>query len=248
MNFHSSLPSRDTFVKEHMARYEFASRFVKGKCVLDIACGIGYGSYFLLKQGAKKVAGGDLDREPIREANYYREQELEFALMDASRLPFKKDTFDVVVSLETIEHVPNYVNFLQDCHRCMVEGGTIILSTPNKALESPRSSRSSHFYHAKEFSVSEIGELLKQYFSEHKLYGQDKNLFFASIGKVLRPLVLCTPNISKIIEFCSSIALGDYGHAKLGRETMNALVDRKYEPYPLTASSSPFHIIAVATK
>jgi len=57
-SFHSHIPSRDIFTKEHIARYVFASRFCKGMRVLDVACGTGYGSYFLLFQGAKEVVGG----------------------------------------------------------------------------------------------------------------------------------------------------------------------------------------------
>ena len=42
-------------VKLHIDRYEFASKFVKDKKVLDIACGTGYGSSLLKKSGAKEV-------------------------------------------------------------------------------------------------------------------------------------------------------------------------------------------------
>jgi O-antigen biosynthesis protein len=45
---------------EHVYRYAFASDFVKGKYVLDIACGEGYGSAVLLKAGAEKVIGIDI--------------------------------------------------------------------------------------------------------------------------------------------------------------------------------------------
>lgn len=37
--------------KEHTARYEFVSKFVKDKTVLDFACGVGYGSKILHDEG-----------------------------------------------------------------------------------------------------------------------------------------------------------------------------------------------------
>lgn len=38
--------------RDHFERYKFASKYVKGRSVLDIACGIGYGSKFLMDGGA----------------------------------------------------------------------------------------------------------------------------------------------------------------------------------------------------
>ena len=48
-----------------LARYQLASRYVKGKIVLDAGCGSGYGSEELAKAGAKKVYGIDLVADSI---------------------------------------------------------------------------------------------------------------------------------------------------------------------------------------
>ena len=50
---------------EHITRYIFASQFIKDKIVLDIACGSGYGSDYLLKNGARKVIGVDISKETV---------------------------------------------------------------------------------------------------------------------------------------------------------------------------------------
>lgn len=55
MKFCSCFPSRDTFTREHIARYFCASKYDKGKLVLDIACDLKYGSYFLLPTRRKKL-------------------------------------------------------------------------------------------------------------------------------------------------------------------------------------------------
>ena len=44
-------------IRQHIARYEFASELVVGKTVLDVACGSGYGSVMLGEKGAKRVLG-----------------------------------------------------------------------------------------------------------------------------------------------------------------------------------------------
>jgi SAM-dependent methyltransferase len=45
-------------------------------------------------------------------------------------LPFRTGSFDVVVSLETIEHVLDPDGLLEEAHRVLVPGGTLVLSTP----------------------------------------------------------------------------------------------------------------------
>ena len=52
---------------EHWHRYLFATQFVAGKRVLDIACGEGYGSS-LLAERAEHVTGVDIDPEVVRRA------------------------------------------------------------------------------------------------------------------------------------------------------------------------------------
>ena len=44
-------------VQEHIMRYVFAAGYVRGKVVLDVACGAGYGCHFLAMRGAKRVFG-----------------------------------------------------------------------------------------------------------------------------------------------------------------------------------------------
>src|SRR5579864_1905821 len=53
---------------EHVYRYAFACRFVRGKRVLDIACGEGYGAAALMKAGATRVVGVDISEEVCRHA------------------------------------------------------------------------------------------------------------------------------------------------------------------------------------
>ena len=45
----------------HKQRYIFASQFVTNKVCLDVACGSGYGSVYLMNAGAQMVVGGRLN-------------------------------------------------------------------------------------------------------------------------------------------------------------------------------------------
>ena len=53
-----------------------------------------------------------------------------FLRTDLHDLPQETESQDVVVSLETLEHVPDPLHFLLECHRVLKVGGRLILSAP----------------------------------------------------------------------------------------------------------------------
>src|ERR1700722_14035983 len=91
---------------EHWHRYLYASRFVTGKTVLDIASGEGFGSAYLARS-AGRVIGVDVDPEAVRHAaGKYIRPNLEFRCGSAEVIPLEgSQLLDVVVSFETIEHI-----------------------------------------------------------------------------------------------------------------------------------------------
>ena len=96
---------------EHWHRYAFARQFVKDKRVLDAACGEGYGSA-VLGTVAASVVGVDIDKDAVAEAGrrYGRPPEVSFVEESCTALSLPDASFDVVVSFETIEHVPDAVS------------------------------------------------------------------------------------------------------------------------------------------
>ncbi|MCU0541343.1 MAG: methyltransferase domain-containing protein [Oscillatoriaceae cyanobacterium Prado104] len=52
-----------------------------------------------------------------------------FLVADALNLPFADESFDLVWSLESGEHMPDKIKFLQECCRVLKPGGTLILAT-----------------------------------------------------------------------------------------------------------------------
>ena len=53
-----------------------------------------------------------------------------FMRTDLYRLPFSDQAFDIVISLETLEHVPYPLAFIRELYRVTAEGGRVILSCP----------------------------------------------------------------------------------------------------------------------
>src|SRR5229473_2873774 len=97
--------------REHEARYAFASRFVKDKVVLDVACGTGIGTHYLLTEGARSCLGLDIDRPALEYARAVYEG-CQFEECDATNLCVPDSSMDVVVSFETIEHLKDQLKFL----------------------------------------------------------------------------------------------------------------------------------------
>lgn len=116
----------------HLCRYLNAKNYCQDNKVLDVACGEGYGSALLKKWGAKKVIGVDCSEEAIKKAKkYFKQVNVEYMVADACQLPFEDNSFDLVVSFETIEHVDDDVAFLKEIQRVAKKDAVIIVSCPN---------------------------------------------------------------------------------------------------------------------
>jgi len=108
---------------------------VAGSDVLEVACGRGGFVRQLARMGAN-VTGCDFSHSALRIA-----QSKLFALGgpplarlvqgDAQRLPFADSSFDIVVSCETIEHVPLVQAAISEMYRITRPGGKLFLTTPN---------------------------------------------------------------------------------------------------------------------
>ncbi len=158
---------RTIMYAEHMTRYIAAQDLSKGKVVLDIAAGSGYGTN-LLAQKAKKAYGVDVSPDAIKYAKEnYGAKNIEFLVGDAEEIPLPDKSVDLVISFETIEHVKNYEKFLKEISRVLKEDGIAIISTPNDE----EFTEGNHF-HLHEFKYKELTGLLKKYFKFQKPYHQ----------------------------------------------------------------------------
>lgn len=163
---------------EHYHRYAFAKNFVNDKKVLDAACGEGYGSHILSKY-SKHVTGIDIDKESISHANRkYDENNLSFIVASCSNLPFEDNSFDVVVSFETLEHLAEQEQMLAEFNRVLKNDGTLIISTPDKKYYSDEAEFHNEF-HVKELYKEEFKNLLDSYWQHQNWYSQAMN--FSSI-------------------------------------------------------------------
>jgi SAM-dependent methyltransferase len=156
---------------EHMHRFALALPLTKGKRVLDVASGEGYGSY-LLATDAESVVGVDISAEAIGHATHrYIATNLEFRQGSCAALPVEDESIDLVVSFETIEHHDQHQEMMREIARVLRPDGLLLISSPNKKTYSdvPGSHNS---FHVKELYLDEFQALLHQHWPNVALYGQ----------------------------------------------------------------------------
>jgi O-antigen biosynthesis protein len=155
----------DEIAFEHLHRYHAALELVKGKIVLDIACGEGYGTAILSKNVAK-IFGIDIDQASIDHAKKtYKSNNIEFICGSADKIPLPDDSVEVVISYETIEHINEESQkiFLSEIKRVLRKEGILVISTPDKTNYTDRYSHKNEF-HIKEFEKDEFIAFLENYF------------------------------------------------------------------------------------
>lgn len=156
---------------EHLHRYGIAQTFVKGKAVLDIACGEGYGSN-LLAEHAESVIGVDISSKAVKEASEkYKKNNLLFKTGSTSQIPLEANSIDVVVSFETIEHHAEHDIMLQEIKRVLKHDGLLIISSPDKENYSDIPNNHNPF-HIKELYFDEFKSLVQKNFAHSHFYLQ----------------------------------------------------------------------------
>jgi ubiquinone/menaquinone biosynthesis C-methylase UbiE len=110
---------------------------VSGLFILEVACGRGGFVRHLACAGAQ-VTGCDFSHAALGTAAAKVRQSdghLSASLVqgDAQSLPFASDSFDLVVSCETIEHLPDPLAAIREMHRVTCPAGRLFLTTPNYA-------------------------------------------------------------------------------------------------------------------
>lgn len=159
---------------EHLHRYAFALDIAKGKDVLDIACGEGYGCS-LLADYALNVTGVDIDADTIHQAkNQYSNKRISFITGSIEAIPCPDKSVDLVTCFETLEHITNQEKAMQEIKRVLKSDGILVISTPDKANYTDKTGYQNPF-HLKELYENEFRDLISRYFT-HTCFFQQQSL------------------------------------------------------------------------
>lgn len=163
---------------EHVHRYLAVREMARGKRVLDIACGEGYGSKILSAE-AISVVGVDVDDSAVRHAAAtYTDAKIRFLRGDIVAIPLDDASVDLVVSFETLEHLTDHRTMMLEIKRVLAPGGVLVVSSPDKREYSDLPNYRNP-YHLRELYLSEFNTLLAAHFAHHALYGQ--RVHYASV-------------------------------------------------------------------
>jgi len=114
----------------HYSRYKKIKKIItkeKSKKLLDFGCGAPCKS---MKDGSFLSYLGYGTGTDVKEANI----KFPFRKCTISKIPFPNDSFDIVVTLETLEHVQNLDITLKEIKRVLKKNGTFIVTTPNNCV------------------------------------------------------------------------------------------------------------------
>ena len=169
---------------EHLHRYFFARSLCRGLDVLDVASGEGYGAA-LLAQVARSVVGVEIAEDTVEHARAaYGAPGLAFLHGDARRIPCPDDSFDAVVSFETLEHFYEHDEFMAEVRRVLRPGGLFVISSPERDVYSPAGGTPNP-YHVHELTHAEFGALLRANFGHVSMYAQRPLLGSALVAEEL---------------------------------------------------------------
>jgi SAM-dependent methyltransferase len=115
---------------------ELLSHLLPGATMLDVGCAEGL--YMRSVSGSVALAQGvDLSHPKLVRGTALSASEahLAFALASAEQLPYAASCFDVVLCVETLEHVPDYRVALAELRRVLKPDGTLVVSVPTERNE-----------------------------------------------------------------------------------------------------------------
>ncbi|MBC7005167.1 methyltransferase domain-containing protein [Photobacterium sp. BZF1] len=140
--------------QRHIERYALARKYLYGQ-VCDVACGVGYGAYLCAKNpDVTKISGFDADKDAVVHAQeHFTTNRTQFECKAVESIEGK---FDILMSLETIEHLKDPRELVSLAKRCQVN--EILLSFPNK--------KTTHYnkWHLWDITSHDIKALFKEYY------------------------------------------------------------------------------------
>lgn len=139
---HRFNPTRLAFIRDrsarHFSRQSTVVRCFDGLTLLDLGCGGGLLSEPMVRMGFS-VTGADPSENNINVANSHAvlsALDIEYCRSDVESLARDGKCFDVVLCMETVEHVADLRVFLRMSSRLVRPGGLLFVATLNKTLKS----------------------------------------------------------------------------------------------------------------
>ncbi len=147
--------------------YLFVASELSNGHVLDWGCNNGYGTQILAEKAS--VIGIDVSDRLVNDARR-RNPSITFEQIDGIRTNFSTHSFDAVVMLQVLEHLPEPIEVLREIRRILRPDGRLYVSTPNEAARLAGEEPWNPF-HVAEYDAARCRKLLGQVFPEVHIVG-----------------------------------------------------------------------------
>jgi len=165
--------------------YEFVADYISAKLptnshtpsILEIGCGIGYGTQILVDKLRKPIRATDAEIGVRREAA---------TIIDLARLKYTSplitfehgliedepsNTYDFVLCFQTVEHMPDDKSFVTHLNRILKVGGVAFVATINRTYRLKDNQKPWNKDHIREYNYKSLNKLLSLQFKTIKMYG-----------------------------------------------------------------------------
>lgn len=227
-------------LERYYQRYQFASRFVQGKRVLEIGCGGGQGLALLRAAGASLILGTDIHESNLSIARsvYHDSGTIRFENVDANNLPFANGSFDCILMFEVIYYLSDLQSVLNTCMRILAPGGVVVIESANKEWSDFNPSPfSTNYYSARELNSLLIASgFLTKFYSAYYV-GVQKGFISPWLSLLKRTAVKLhlIPNSMAYKKYLKRIFLGK--HVLMPSQLHSNMCCYK-DPQPLDPSSN----------
>jgi len=161
------VPEENYWFQRHLVVYRWIAERVRGRRVVDLACGEGYGSAELARTAAS-VVGVDANPEAFEHAQAKYRQ----VTFERNMIELWTGDVDCVVFLQTIEHVPDPDGVLEHIRELIGPDGVAYISTPNVLTLAPKGEeRSGNPWHVREYRPHEYRDLCSRHFTRVDVLG-----------------------------------------------------------------------------
>ena len=147
--------------KRHVAAYRLCAPLLPDGRILDLGCGVGH-SFHLL--APRETVGVDIEPRALEG------QDRETVVADMRELPFADDAFDGLISVQSLEHVPDGERVVREARRVVRPGGVAVFQTPNR-LTFARPDEIIDPYHFVEYDPEQLRALCLTAFDDVELHG-----------------------------------------------------------------------------
>lgn len=117
--------------QEEIIRY--LKNFDRNLSILELGSGRGFMIKELIKNGFHRITGSDFNPANLELAKKINQVELKN--IDAENLSLPPNSYNIVIALELIEHLPNVNKNIKEVKKILRKNGIYILSTPNLVIE-----------------------------------------------------------------------------------------------------------------